>query len=215
VEHPTTPVYLPIPRPKGTGDGCPEIQLGDHRSAIHILSNLPTEDSGVQQQVSSDPALLEPQILVSTAVEPGHRRPNSHSSKGKSPVSGALQKEQEVAPLPRDHELSRLALIRKYLSKRGFPEEVAEKAAEPQRNSTLRAYEHIWKKYVSWLVSRGSTDPLKTTVQLLILYLMELKKENKAVGTILVHKAYIVKTLERLTDGKLQESGTLADLVKN
>jgi hypothetical protein len=47
------------------------------------------------------------------------------------------------------------------------------------------------------------------------LYLVDLKKDNKAVGTILTHKACIVKTLEQLTDQKLQESGTLADFIKN
>jgi hypothetical protein len=101
------------------------------------------------------------------------------------------------------------------LVKRGFSSEIAERAALPQKESTAKHYEYVWKKYVGWLDSRGTPDPTKTTVQILILYLSHLKKEGKAVSTIHAVKSAIVKTLEQITGDSLVEGGTLADFLKN
>ncbi len=106
-------------------------------------------------------------------------------------------------------------LVRKSLIEKGFSEDVAERAANPQRKSTIANYEGIWSKYVGWLDSRGTPDPTKTTVQLLVLYLEHLRKEGKALSTILSTKSAIVKTVHQITGVSLAESGTLGDLIKN
>jgi hypothetical protein len=106
-------------------------------------------------------------------------------------------------------------LIRKSLIERGFSEEVAQRAANPQRRSTIANYEGIWSKYVGWLDSRRIPDPTKTTVQLLVQYLEFLRKEGKAISTILSAKSAIAKTVHQITGVSLAESGTLGDFVRN
>jgi hypothetical protein len=68
---------------------------------------------------------------------------------------------------------------------------------------------------VGWLNTRGTPDPPKTTVQLLVRYLEYLRKECKAVSTILSAKSAIVKTVHQITGVSLAESDTLGDFIKN
>jgi len=220
VEPSDTPICLPLSRSESAGNRCSESGLGHPGTSLPVPANsadpsLSAEDTGVQQQVPSCDAMLATQDVVSPVAKSGCGLPTIIASKQKTVVTGLGQGEQEMAPPPRNHELGRLDLIRRHLVKRGFSQEATDKSAVPQRSSTIRLYDNIWKRYVGWLVARGTPDPLKTTVQLLILYLLDLKNEGKAIGTVLTHKSCIVKTLEQITDQRLTESGTLADFLKS
>jgi hypothetical protein len=120
-----------------------------------------------------------------------------------------------VAQVPRFNEISRLDLVRQSLIDRGFSKKVAKRTSMPQRESTAKSYEHIWGKFVCWLDSRGTPDPTKVSVQVLVSYLDTLRHDGKAVSTIKAYKSCIVKTIFQLTGLCLLESGAVSDYLKN
>ncbi len=220
LEQPGTTVCLPISRQEGNPHGCIQSGLGLSGETLSVSSNgnnttVPGEDRSVREHVPSSPTMLAKQGMVPTVAKTSHRLPSRDSSLREPVVSRSRSGKSKEPPKTRYNEISRVDAIRQSLVERGFPEEVAIRAAKPQRESTSRNYDSIWQKFVGWLDSRGISDPTKTTVQLIVLYLDHLQKAGRAVSTILVHKSAIVKTLYQITGFSLNESGTLADYLKN
>ena len=57
---------------------------------------------------------------------------------------------------------TRVAVIRQAVTLRGFSEPVAERAARPQRDSTIAIYESKWRRFVDWCSGR-KIDPFSTS----------------------------------------------------
>ena len=120
-----------------------------------------------------------------------------------------------TAPKSRGPAASRVELIKRSLESQGISTKIAEAAAKPQRESSIKRYEHIWKKYADWYHKKWSEDPCTTSVIRLAEYLLKLKDSKLSYATIATHKSAICRTLTSLGKCNPGNNYVIRDLLKN
>ena len=107
----------------------------------------------------------------STSLSTGFMVSNTVGSVGRdtSEVTGGASSEAG------DPVSSRLAVIKRSITAKGFSSDTAECISVPVRKSTSTVYDSKWRIFCSWCEQRKD-NPLKATVQQIAEFLLEKKK---------------------------------------
>ena len=110
---------------------------------------------------------------------------------------------------------SRVSAIRKALRDKGFSRQVADRAARPQRSSTLAIYESKWRKFVDWCGQR-KINPFSASEASVGDFLLDLFNSKKlAVSTLEGYRMAIAGTLRVTCGVEVGRSDTLKALIQN
>ena len=109
---------------------------------------------------------------------------------------------------------TRVAVIRQALTLRGFSEPVAERAARPQRDSTIAIYESKWRRFVDWCSGR-KIDPFSTSSAVIGDFLLFLFQQKLAISTLEGYRMAIASTLRATSGVEVGRCDTLRSLLKN
>ena len=107
-----------------------------------------------------------------------------------------------------------VAVIRQALTLRGFSEPVAERAARPQRDSTIAIYESKWCRFVDWCSGR-KIDPFSTSSAVIGDFLLFLFQQKLAISTLEGYRMAIASTLRATSGVEVGRCDTLRSLLKN
>ena len=109
---------------------------------------------------------------------------------------------------------TRVAFIRQALTLRGISEPVAERAARPQRDSTIAIYESKWRRFVDWCSGR-KIDPFSTSSAVIGDFLLFLFQQKLAISTLEGYRMAIASTLRATSGVEVGRCDTLRSLLKN
>ncbi len=146
-----------IPGRSGMGDRCNDSGLVRSGGLC-----IPTKSSDSRNpgQNHKDPRLSSDSCSSSLANP--DLVPNTPVSTGRVPTGDSIEQEtaeptglQHLPLKTRGPTPSRVDVIKRSILQRGFSEEVARRAAEPQRKSSLQLYQSHYKVFSDWLITRG------------------------------------------------------------
>ena len=109
---------------------------------------------------------------------------------------------------------SRLEGIQQHLEGGGFSQEVANRIASSQRQSSRRIYDSRWQMFVSWCDKR-KTDPFNPSLPIITDFLLHLFKQGKEVNTIRGFRTALASTLKPMQKWDSGWHGVLHDLISN
>ena len=75
-----------------------------------------------------------------------------------------------------------MEIVGQAFRQQGFSEQVAERAARPQRESTLLIYESKWRRFMGWC-SQRKVDPFTASVVVVGDFLLHLFDQKLAIST--------------------------------
>ena len=205
---------LPVSRSGGSGGGCDD-HVMDRSLGVCVPTILPSVssfDKGAVGPSRPDPgrSTLARSQVVSSSV--GNASGHTQTAAGTSrPVAAGVS----TALQPSQPPSSRVSAIRAALTREGFSEAVASRAAQPQRNSTVAIYESKWRRFVSWCNSR-LVDPVAASAAEVADFLLHLSTEQKLqFSTIEGYRMAIASVLRSSCGTEVGRSDTLRALMKS
>ena len=195
-EPQTSTVRISCPRPKGLGHRCSEHKLdGSHRLCLPSDSSPSQGDPKNQAMLLPDhrssPRLARDALLLG---------PIAALNRDPTATSGVNDSSQTVSQLcvPQQSTASqspRLMSRSGQLQEQGFPVEVAERIAAPQRASTRTIYKSKWALFEKWC-RENSVDFSTPSVKQISDFFMYLYQDlNRRPSTIDGYRTAIVDTL--------------------
>ena len=146
-------------------------------------------------QAATSSATLAETVVVPGVAQPGDRLPTqdpgptgpSHSENGGETVDTSVA---------RHVQLPRLAYKRRSLLEEGFPADIAERIAAPQREGTQRVYDAKWGEFCDWC-KRRKIDPVAVTIPIVAEFLNYLFKKQPplAISTIRGYRSTLSSAL--------------------
>ena len=215
-KSPAEAVCVTMPRSSGMADRC--IFSGMDRNGSLCISTNQINSRGTPEvseipntPVPSSSILAEP-ILVPRDTETAVRSTTPDTIMA---TTSSTTFEGSVPLQSSPSGTSRLATLRNKIRQAGFSSKVAEYAAAPQRESSLRLYQSHWKSFCSWCDERD-TDPATASVQDIadfLVYLFEVRK--LAPRTIANYRTAIASTLGSIDDVPISIHPCLSQLIKS
>ena len=167
--------------------------------------------STVRYQPSGHPhssSVARSSVVRSSTATPG-RLPSASSSSHRSLDTGST-----APPRPFKPEASRVEIVGQALRQQDFSEQVAERAACPQRESTLLVYESKWRRFVGWC-SQRKVDTFTASVAVVGDFLLHLFDQKLAISTLEGYRMAIANTLRSTSNIEVGRCDTLKALIRN
>ena len=207
VQLPLTSVCLSGPRRKSHGGrrDVPELEgnVGICLSSTGASTTRSAEDSTTSPRGHPhSSSVARSSVVRSSTATPG-RLPSASSSSHRS-----LDTRLTAPPRPFKPEVSRVEIVGQALWQQGFSEQVAERAARPQRESTLLVYESKWRRFVGWC-SQRKVDPFTASVAVVGDFLLHLFDQKLAISTLEGYRMAIANTLRATSNVEVGRCATL------
>ena len=218
MESPITTVHKPMSRHNGIGNKRTCLGLEKIRGNIRISTKTHSskghrKERNVQRKSVANST--SKQTVPTTPTNDRTLEIQSEKNTKRVKVVNTRARTGNTAPKSRGPAASRVELIKRSLESQGISTKIAEAAAKPQRESSIKRYEHIWKKYADWYHKKWSEDPCTTSVIRLAEYLLKLKDSKLSYATIATHKSAICRTLTSLGKCNPGNNYVIRDLLKN
>ena len=184
--------------------------LGVRVPAVCTHPSGTTEDAPGQGKPDPHRTLLARDKMVRPTSGLRNRLPEATSSTSRPTSTGV-----DITLQPQQLVTSRVSAIRSALTREGFSESVASRAAQPQRESTLAIYESKWRAFLSWCHSR-QVDPVSASAAEVADFLLHLSTEKKLrLSTIEGYRMAIASVLRTSCGTEVGRSDTLRSLMKS
>ena len=216
MDQTATTVRISSPRQASLGDRRPINELGQPQG-ICLSSNKPDQSgSGPGAQVhcnsGTGSSTMAKTAMVSNLTLLADKSPDSDTNQSQTLETAHSR---EVPLVPERTQSSRVAIVRSNLLKRGFSQEVAERAGKPQRKSSLNLYQSRWKKFLCWCSERGINSD-KANVSDVADFLLHLHNDkNCSISTITGYRTAISQTLSFVNGAQVGMDPVLTNLIKN
>ena len=207
--------HIPSTRPTGLGSGCTSHIVGGN-VGLCLSSNISPSSSTLKdtnRELSGAPS--------STSLPTGFMVSNTVGSVGRdtSEVTGGASSAPtaSVKDIPSeagDPVSSRLAVIKRSITAKGFSSDTAECISVPVRKSTSTVYDSKWRIFCSWCEQRKA-NPLKATVQQIAEFLLEKKKGGLRPSTLEGYRSAIAGTLKFSSSLDISNDIYISALLKN
>ena len=157
VEQKDPEVCVAMSRSRGSGDQCPVYQLEQVGEDLSVSSGIIASSSGpsaerLQGTRSPSSPILSPGRLVSCPTGPLSRA--GPSSERLCSVAGHIQGEG-LASNTSSFQASRLDTLKGGLSVKGFSLQAIRIFLASNRDSTIRQYQSVWKRFFNFLAVKG------------------------------------------------------------
>ena len=184
--------------------------VGVRVSAVCSTFSSTSESTAVSSRPCISSTALARGQLVSASVRDVSGRAQATSSTSRPIASGV-----DLTFQPGPASPTRVSAIRSALTRAGFSEAVASRAAQPQRESTLAVYESKWRSFVSWCHTR-EVDPIAASAAEVADFLLHLSTEKKLqLSTIEGYRMAIASVLRSSCGTEVGRSDTLRALMKS
>jgi hypothetical protein len=122
---------------------------------------------------------------------------------------------EQIPHCTRSNETSRVGIIKQNLLEEGFSEEVAQWAAQPQRESSLSLYESHYRTFRDWCLTRH-IDLESVTIHIIADYFMFMFKILKRqVATICSHRTALSAVLGTFDGHNVGSHPVISNLMRN
>ncbi len=111
--------------------------------------------------------------------------------------------------------ISCVDIIQQEIIKEGFAEEVAERAAKPQRGSSLSVYQSHYQTFNNWCLEK-KINMESVNIQVVADYLLHMFKDlNRQVSTLCSHKTALSTVLGKFEGFTIGNHPVISNLIKN
>ena len=184
--------------------------VGVRVSAVCSTFSSTSESTAVSGRPCISSTTLARGQLVSASVRDVSGRAQATFSTSRPVASGV-----DTTFQPGQSSPTRVSAIRAALTRAGFSEAVASRAAQPQRESTLAVYESKWRSFVSWCHTRA-VDPIAASAAEVADFLLQLSTERKLqLSTIEGYRMAIASVLRSSCGTEVGRSDTLRAPMKS
>ena len=212
MEHPDPSILCLERTPRGTGCRCHDTNMAANRGIC--LPSLHTTTTSTEENTSSGTRLyhrgsthMEGAGMVQHTPEYVHRPPQETTPGPSDP------EEQEGRAIQYEASSSSMEIIRQRMQDEGISTEVADVMSQKQKKTTTTTYESGWRVWHRWNKRRGS-DPIQTSIPVVLEFLHDKFKEGKAPSTIGVYKAALSNTLKPIDNYAIGAHPHVLDLYR-
>lgn len=215
-ESHSTQVRLPMPRPRGLGDRCDDMQVA---TGNHLRISTSPSDMATDRETSGGGELQSftgNDVVRSGEMDTGTVRP-PNSSDSVLPATPATAMPAALGThAPSQHDGSETDMFGEaFLKKQGFSDRVIARIQSSRATSTRKHYRSQWELFVAWATER-KLDPMGASLPLLAEFLEYLFKIRKvAVRTIANYKSAVLFHWKAQCGFEFPENDTvIRDLLK-
>jgi integrase len=212
------PIYVsPIPDPQAMAVDALIVNRVD--KSVYVLFPSDSDSQQGTGQDASSPlcSYTDSTSLAQAKMVSRHSRDAGGLPSGTSAVAEIATTTQVVnlSPQARSVSSSRLEIIQRSHSHRGFSEEASHRMARAQKASSIAVYEGKWKAFTHWCKERNA-NPLKADAQLVADFLCHLHNEKKlAYSTIEGYRTAIRSTVLAARSEDINGDQRLSALMAN
>lgn len=171
-----------------------------------------SETTNLEMQNASSSSKLAKERLVSRATSPLRGPSTEAATQSQSSETTQIKC---LSPGPSILRSSRVELIHHKLRDKGFSEQIAQRIAGPQRDSTLKVYEAKWRVFCHWCSLR-KINPLNATIPIIAEFFEYLfTTKNRKPSTIEGYRTALNRCFLHYRDLKLGSDSYLSDLIAN
>jgi hypothetical protein len=209
-------ICQPISRRSGLGSGRYVVPVESNNS-LCLPPNQPNntdseKDSRIRVRSHTSGARLAKSTLVPSTTRSSDRMAHLDTDMEDGTKTATVQR---VSLKTGNAKPSRVGVIQQDLLKRGFSEEVALRAAKPQRESSLQVYQSHFKSFCNWCSERDISME-SVSIQIVADYLLYMFDDlDRKVATITSHRTALSSALGTFDGYKVGSHPVITNLIKN
>ena len=216
VQFQVAPIRISDTGPSSSGSGCHVSRL-DEQVYVHIPTHSDAQQSTGEDAYNSLYSNLSSPSMATTEVVPRHIGTTSGLSSRATSREEATKTTKiiSVSSEPRCISASRVEVIQRSHTDRGFSEPVAQRMARAQKESSIAIYEGKWKSFCHWCQERDA-DPLQADAQLVADFLCFLHETKQlAYSTIEGYRTAIGSTIRAVRGIDINTDMRISALLAN